>query len=44
VAVLLGILVLGEPFTPASPSVSRSLLGSWLATRRAPLVESEPHA
>jgi drug/metabolite transporter (DMT)-like permease len=45
VAVLLGILVLGEPITLGLvigfPLV---LLGSFLATRRAPAVESEPHA
>ncbi len=45
VAVLLGILVLGEPITLGLvigfPLV---LLGSYLATRRAPVVESEPHA
>lgn len=45
VAVLLGIVVLGEPITlglmVGFPLV---LLGSWLATRKAPAVESEPHA
>ncbi|MBK9740474.1 MAG: DMT family transporter [Actinobacteria bacterium] len=45
VAVLLGILVLGEPFTLGiAIGFPLVLLGSWLATRRAPLVESEPHA
>lgn len=45
VAVLLGIVILAEPLTigmvAALPLI---LLGSWLATRRAPALESEPHA
>lgn len=45
VAVVLGIVILGEPLTTGLvvgfPLV---LLGSWLATRSAPAVESEPHA
>lgn len=45
VAVFLGIVVLAEPLTigmvAALPLI---LLGSWLATRRAPALESEPHA
>lgn len=44
VAVLLGVIVLGEPVTlgilVGFPLV---LLGSWLATRRAPATEDEPH-
>ena len=45
VAVLLGILVLGEPITLGiAIGFPLVLLGSWLATRRAPAVESEPHA
>lgn len=44
VAVFLGIVVLAEPLTlgmvAALPLI---LLGSWLATRRAPALESEPH-
>ena len=45
VAVLLGILVLGEPFTlDIAIGFPLVLLGSWLATRRTPLIESEPHA
>lgn len=45
VAVILGIIVLSEPVTlgliAGFPLI---LLGSWLATRRAPVLESEPHA
>ena len=45
VAVILGVLILGEPLTPGIligfPLV---LAGSFLATRRAPTMESEPHA
>jgi drug/metabolite transporter (DMT)-like permease len=45
VAVVLGVVVLSEPITTGIvigfPLV---LLGSWLATRRAPFVEHEPHA
>ena len=45
VAVVLGIVILGEPLTAGLvigfPLV---LVGSWLATRAAPLAESEPHA
>ena len=45
VAVILGIVVLSEPLTlgmvAALPLI---LLGSWLATRRAPAIEREPHA
>lgn len=45
VAVVLGIAVLGEPFTLGiAIGFPLVLLGSWLATRRAPAVESEPHA
>lgn len=45
VAVILGIAVLGEPFTLGiAIGFPLVLLGSWLATRRAPAVESEPHA
>ncbi len=44
VALLLGVVVLGEPVTTGLlvgfPLV---LLGSWLATRRAPALEDEPH-
>ena len=45
VAVILGIIVLSEPVTlgliAGFPMI---LLGSWMATRRAPALESEPHA
>ena len=45
VAVILGIVVLSEPITlgliVGFPLI---LLGSWLATRSAPTLESEPHA
>jgi drug/metabolite transporter (DMT)-like permease len=45
VAVILGIVVLSEPITLGLiigfPLI---LLGSWLATRSAPALESEPHA
>ena len=45
VAVILGIVVLSEPITlgliVGFPLI---LLGSWLATRSAPALESEPHA
>lgn len=45
VAVILGVLILGEPLTTGIvigfPLV---LAGSFLATRRAPTMESEPHA
>lgn len=45
VAVVLGIAILGEPLTIGlvigTPLV---LLGSWMATRKAPALESEPHA
>ena len=45
VAVILGVLILGEPLTPGIvigfPLV---LAGSFLATRRAPTMESEPHS
>lgn len=45
VAVLLGIAVLAEPLTigmvAALPLI---LFGSWLATRRAPALEGEPHS
>ena len=45
VAVVLGIAVLGEPFTLGiAIGFPLVLLGSWLATRRAPAIESEPHA
>lgn len=45
VAVILGIIVLSEPITlgliAGFPLI---LVGSWLATRKAPAMESEPHA
>jgi len=45
VAVILGIIVLSEPVTlgliAGFPMI---LIGSWLATRKAPALESEPHA
>lgn len=45
VAVALGIVILGEPLTLGiAVGFPLVLLGSWLATRRAPAVESEPHA
>lgn len=45
VAVLLGIVILDEPMTLGiAIGFPLVLLGSWLATRRAPAVESEPHA
>ncbi|MHB8795828.1 MAG: DMT family transporter [Candidatus Nanopelagicales bacterium] len=45
VAVLLGIVILDEPITLGiAIGFPLVLLGSWLATRRAPAVESEPHA
>jgi len=45
VAVILGILVLSEPLTLGlAIGFPLVLLGSWLATRRAPALESEPHA
>ena len=45
VAVLLGVLVLSEPFTVGMAiGFPLILVGSWLATRRAPVLESEPHA
>jgi drug/metabolite transporter (DMT)-like permease len=45
VAVALGIVILDEPFTLGiAIGFPLVLLGSWLATRRAPAVESEPHA
>ena len=45
VAVVLGIVILKEPFTLGiAVGFPLVLLGSWLATRRAPAVESEPHA
>jgi drug/metabolite transporter (DMT)-like permease len=45
VAVALGIMVLDEPFTLGiAVGFPLVLLGSWLATRRAPTLESEPHA
>ena len=43
VAVTLGILVLGEPFTVGIAfGFPLILAGSYLATRKAPAVESEP--
>lgn len=43
VAVLLGIAVLGEPFTLGMAfGFPLILIGSWLATRRGPAIESEP--
>jgi drug/metabolite transporter (DMT)-like permease len=45
VAVILGIVVLGEPLTLGlAIGFPLVLLGSWLATRRGPVMESEPHA
>jgi drug/metabolite transporter (DMT)-like permease len=45
VAVILGIWVLSEPLTLGlAIGFPLVLLGSWLATRRAPALESEPHA
>jgi drug/metabolite transporter (DMT)-like permease len=45
VAVLLGIVVLGEPLTLGlAIGFPLVLLGSWLATRRGPALETEPHA
>jgi drug/metabolite transporter (DMT)-like permease len=45
VAVVLGIIILDEPITLGiAIGFPLVLLGSWLATRRAPAVESEPHA
>lgn len=45
VAVVLGILVLDEPITLGiAIGFPLVLLGSWLATRRAPALEYEPHA
>jgi drug/metabolite transporter (DMT)-like permease len=45
VAVILGVIVLSEPLTwgiiIGFPLV---LIGSWMATRKAPAMESEPHA
>ena len=44
VAVLLGFWILSEPITPGmAVGFPLVLLGSWLATRRAPAVEAEPH-
>lgn len=45
VAVILGIVILNEPLTLGlAIGFPLVLLGSWLATRRAPALESEPHA
>ena len=45
VAVILGIVILGEPLTLGlAIGFPLVLLGSWLATRRGPVMESEPHA
>ena len=45
VAVVLGIVILDEPFTLGiALGFPLVLLGSWLATRRSPAIESEPHA
>ncbi|MDP1877144.1 MAG: DMT family transporter [Actinomycetota bacterium] len=45
VAVVLGIVILDEPMTLGiAIGFPLVLLGSWLATRRAPALESEPHA
>ncbi|EFK97293.1 integral membrane protein [sediment metagenome] len=45
VAVVLGIVILDEPFTLGiAIGFPLVLLGSWLATRRSPAIESEPHA
>jgi len=45
VAVILGVIVLSEPITLGIvigfPLV---LIGSWMATRKGPAIESEPHA
>ena len=45
VAVVLGVLVLGEPITLGiALGFPLVLAGSWLATRGGPVVEAEPHA
>mgnify|MGYP006266513393 CR=1 FL=1 len=45
VAVILGIMILGEPLTVGlAIGFPLVLLGSWLATRKGPALESEPHA
>jgi drug/metabolite transporter (DMT)-like permease len=45
VAVVLGVLVLGEPITLGiAIGFPLVLTGSWLATRSGPFVEAEPHA
>lgn len=44
VAVVLGVVVLSEPITwGIALGFPLVLLGSWLATRRGPVVEQEPH-
>jgi drug/metabolite transporter (DMT)-like permease len=44
VAVVLGVVVLSEPITLGiAIGFPLVLLGSWLATRRAPVMEHEPH-
>jgi drug/metabolite transporter (DMT)-like permease len=44
VAVVLGVVVLSEPITLGiAIGFPLVLLGSWLATRRAPVMETEPH-
>ncbi len=45
VAVILGIAVLGEPFTLGiAVGFPLIIIGSWLASRRGPVFENEPHA
>ena len=44
VALLLGVLVLGEPLTLGiAIGFPLVLIGSWLATRGGPVIEAEPH-
>jgi drug/metabolite transporter (DMT)-like permease len=44
VAVVLGIVLLGEPFTLGiAVGFPLVLIGSWLATRGGPAIEAEPH-
>ncbi len=44
VALVLGVLVLGEPLTLGiAIGFPLVLVGSWLATRGGPAVEAEPH-
>ena len=44
VALLLGVVLLGEPLTLGiAIGFPLVLVGSWLATRGGPLLEAEPH-